>query len=72
MFPIMKPDSATNQAKTLSSGTLANLTGVKRYDQLDVIQNEFVAFCVENEGEFTCWQTAWEAFKLSKQLAGVK
>lgn len=65
----MKTDGATYQAITLSSGTLATLTGLKRYDQLDSIQNEFVMFCIENEGEFTCWQDAWEAFKLSKQQA---
>jgi len=59
-------DTVQNQARTLSSGTLATLTGLKRYDQLDAVQAEFVAFTDENSDEFTCWQDAWEAYKINK------
>ncbi len=48
-------------AKTLSSGTMSTLTRLKRYDQLDEIQLQFVRFC-ERHAEFVNWMGAWNEF----------
>lgn len=52
------------QARRLSSGTMATLTGVVDLDDLQEIQDLFVQF-VEQEGfvSFT-WVEAWWAFEL--------
>ena len=50
-------------AVSLSSGTLAALTGLRRYDELDKVRAAFVEFCAANTGKFTTWGKAWNAFK---------
>lgn len=52
-------------AAFLSSGTLATLTGLRRYDELDKVQADFTAFCAANAGKFKNWPQAWEAFKIA-------
>ncbi len=55
-------------ARTLSDGTLATLTGLNRYDQLGAIQLAFVQFC-QAHPEFVRWQDAWQEF--AKTTPGV-
>jgi hypothetical protein len=55
-----------NQAITLTSGTIATLTGLFRYDDIEKVQDEFVEFCEETSIRFTTWQQAWIAYKLIK------
>jgi hypothetical protein len=55
-----------NEARTLSSGTLATLTGERRYAALEVIQQEFVEFCEENANRYEHWQAAWKDYRLAK------
>lgn len=53
--------SLMEQVRLLSSGTLANLTGEKRYDRLDKIRFQFICFA-ENHPEFETWMEAWNVF----------
>jgi len=50
------------QAVTLASGTLATLTGLHRYDEIERVQNDFVIFC-QSHPHFEKWQDAWAVFK---------
>ena len=50
-------------AAFLSSGTLATLTGLRKYDDLDKVQIAFTNFCLANAGRFGTWAQAWNAFK---------
>ncbi len=50
-----------SDAKSLSSGTIATLTGLERYDQLDAVQAQFVVYCQQHV-TFVTWQNAWEQF----------
>lgn len=52
-------------AAFLSSGTLATLTGLKKYDDLDKVQAAFTKFCAERTGTLATWAQAWEAFKIA-------
>jgi hypothetical protein len=52
----------TESARCVASGTLATVTGLRRYDELDALRARFVAFCAAHEGDYDCWQTAWKAF----------
>ena len=54
-------------AAFLSSGTLATLTGLRKYDDLDRVQADFTAFCAANMGKFESWAQAWEAFKKAER-----
>lgn len=57
-------DSALDQARTLASGTIATLTGLDRYEDIDKMRERFVAFIADDNppNAFTCWQNAWDAF----------
>lgn len=59
---IFKIAPVVRQAHALSSGTLASLTGIKTFDELDEIQENFVQFCAENWAKYTTWQEAWAYF----------
>ena len=48
-------------ARTLSSGTMAVLTGARDYATLDVYQAEFVKYC-DLHPEFGTWQDAWDKY----------
>lgn len=54
------------QASTLAAGTLASLTGLRRYSEIDAVRLEFMDFCEECEGQFASWQPAWQAFATLK------
>jgi hypothetical protein len=55
-------DHVITDARQLSSGTMADLTGLSRYDQVDPVQFEFVEFCEETPGRWQNWQEAWRSF----------
>ena len=55
-------DSLVSQARQLSAGTLAGLTGFRKYVQVDVVQVDFVEFCEENQNQYRTWQPAWNDF----------
>lgn len=46
----------------LSSGTLATLTGLRRYDDLYQIKEAFMSFCQPMPKDMS-WVEAWELFK---------
>lgn len=55
-------ETLTEQARGLSSGTLANLTGYTWYGAIEAVQADFVTFC-ENQGEDgEKWPSAWCRF----------
>ena len=53
-------------AATLSSGTLAGLTGLREYADIERVQGDFVEFAQSKVGQFRTWQEAWRAFELKK------
>lgn len=57
----MARDSLLSQALALSSGTLATLTGLRTFTELDAIQTAFVQFC-DTQPQHQCWQEAWNLF----------
>ena len=58
------PFPVTQQARYLSSGTLATLTGLSKYSDLNLVYVDFVEFCEENESHFNNWQSAWREYEL--------
>lgn len=54
------------QASTLAAGTLASLTGLRKYAEVDAVRVEFMDFCEENEGRYSSWSSAWQAFNTLK------
>ncbi len=55
-------ESLVQAARTLASGTLANLTGKREYEAIEAIQADFVEFCEETDGRFPTWMQAWRRF----------
>jgi len=51
-----------DQARLLSSGTIASLIGETLYSRIDVEQARFVEFCAELESPCETWQEAWGLF----------
>ena len=56
------PITLREQAALMSSGTMATLTGLRKYTAIDARQAEFILFCGDNEGKFETWQEAWRKF----------
>ena len=50
-----------HDARELSAGTIAHLTGKIAYSDIDDIRNRFVRYCQENP-RFGSWMDAWEIF----------
>jgi len=53
------------EAYSLSSGTMASLTGFKEYAMIDLIQNDFAQWIIDHSDRFdqsTVWQEAWKQF----------
>jgi hypothetical protein len=50
-------------AASISSGTLAGLTGKRSFAELERIQAEFVAFVEQHPGQYETWIHAWRAFR---------
>ncbi len=57
------PPAVEFQARCLSSGTMASLTGKYRYDEIEPIQVDFIEFCEENSARYSTWQSAWNDFR---------
>lgn len=56
-------ETLVEQARRLSSGTIATLTNEKRYVVIDAIRADFVAFCqMLKPGSADTWQKAWGWF----------
>lgn len=57
-------ESALDQARTLASGTIATLTGLNRYEDIEEVQAQFVDWIADDNppDAFECWQDAWDAF----------
>jgi hypothetical protein len=57
-----------HDAAALSSGTIASLTGLRQYTDIEQVQGQFVHFCQAAHGSypggFASWQEAWAAFAL--------
>jgi len=53
---------------SLSSGTLATLTGYRSYEDLDRIREDFITFAsiVIPRKRFSTWMDAWKAFGFRK------
>lgn len=54
--------SLVEQARQLSSGTIASLINNPRYEVIDEVRIWFIEFCEENTVKFEKWQDAWESF----------
>jgi len=50
------------QARRLSSGTIASITHQTRHDVIERVQASFVAFCDQFGDKYTCWQEAWSVY----------
>lgn len=59
-------DKVTQDARALSSGTIAGLIDDTSYVVIDKVQAEFVAFCIDHEGGFENWIQAWNKFHEQK------
>ena len=49
-------------AMNLSSGTIANLTGIRDYSRIESIQLDFIEFCEENHRLYKSWSKAWATY----------
>lgn len=63
----------TEQVRQLSSGTISNLTNLRRYDDIDKLRHallrqteRWVELGVLDES--ATWQTAWNMYKLTHDL----
>ena len=63
-FPSLPTATATlaQSVYSLSSGTMATLTGQNGLARLDDIQNRFALWCAGKTGEYATWQEAWSAY----------
>mgnify|MGYP003630668086 CR=1 FL=1 len=58
----------------LSSGTMATLTGIKKYDEIDRIQHAFADYAKKNERRIRDWENwsdAWDDFEDSSEIEEV-
>ena len=57
----------------LSSGTMATLTGIKKYDEIDRIQHAFADYAKKNERkrDWENWSNAWDDFEDSREIEKV-
>lgn len=57
----MKNTALARSAFTVSSGTLAGLTGFSKYSDIEAIQTYFVLYCYHRSKANT-WIQAWREF----------
>jgi len=50
------------QILALSSGTLASITGLRKYSEIEDFQNRFFQWTVIHNPQYTKWQDAINAF----------
>ena len=58
-----KKEKLIYDCANISSGTLATLTGLNKYSDLDKIHSKFVAYVKKSHASYDNWQTAWKAFE---------
>ena len=63
-------EPVVRQASQLSSGTIASLTGKRRYDDIDQLRVEFVEFCESVPQWCDTWQRAWALFVIDQARQG--
>lgn len=57
-------EQLVHDAAALSSGTIAGLTGLGKYTDVERVQGDFVEFCqTAKPGQYRNWQEAWRAFE---------
>jgi len=54
--------SISNDARSLTPGTIASLTGKTNSSELQKIQNDFVKFSMKNKTKYKDWHSAWVGF----------
>jgi len=56
-----------NEINGLSSGTLATISGLNKYTDLNILKQDFVNFTIEvlkdKSKEYKSWQEAWKDFE---------
>ena len=59
-----------SDASELSSGTIATLTGCRRYDDIDGWQADFCAYvrAFESKRTWDSWMDAWDEFKRGYEM----
>ena len=57
----------------LSSGTMATLTGIKKYDEIDRVQHALAEYAKKNESRrnWANWSDAWDDFEDSREIEKV-
>ena len=65
-------ESLVQQARTLSSGTIAGLAHETRYQAIDLIQWGFVRFCERYPDRYSTWHGAWSDYVTTGRLAMVQ
>lgn len=59
-------ETLVQQARGLSSGTLASLTKLSHYDEIEPIQADFVDWCTRRP-QYDTWIEAWQDYWLISQ-----
>ena len=62
-------ETVHEQARTLSSGTIASITGQTRYDVIDRIQADFITFCERFGDRYAVWQEAWSVYHQTGRMS---
>ena len=68
----VKMQTVAEQARTLSSGTIASIAHETRYQAIDMIQWGFVQYCERYPDRYTVWQEAWSDYVQTGRLAMVQ
>jgi len=58
--------SLLKDIKNLSSGTISSLSGVRTYQEVEELQNDFLLWTAKalvNGDRFRDWSAAWRAYK---------
>jgi len=63
--------SIASDARGLSSGTIASLTGKQKHDEIQKIQNDFVKFASQNKTKYKNWHDAWRVFWKQNEIKEV-
>ena len=59
---IMQRHGLLSDCRMLSGSTMGSLTGLRKYDDIDRVQGEFVLWVAGSDQTFANWQEAWNAF----------
>jgi hypothetical protein len=55
-------DTAEYQIRTISSGTLGSVAGLKRYDEIDALRHSWLTWARSQGCPWFNWQQAWNAY----------